>query len=118
MRAGSLNIITHYLCIMLFAVILPVNCIVHCALYATTDQPRSPYVCILHAKVSPTHTQLLPHAYQPSATHEAVSFYTVQTVVDQAHTRVAPSIQLRKQLHSVRPDYPPPRGHALSLYSL
>jgi hypothetical protein len=118
MRAGSLNTITQYLCIMVFAVILPVNCIVHCALHATMDKPRSRYVCILDAHVSPTHTQLLPHAYQPSATHEAVCVLLVHIVVDQAHTRVAPSIQLRKQLHSVRPDYPPPRGHALSLYSL
>ena len=118
MRAGSLNTITQCICIFLFAVILPVHCMVHCAHHDTAAKPRSRYVCILDAHVSPTHTQLLPHAYQPSATHEAESFYTVQTVVDPAHTRVAPSIHVLKQLHSVRPDYPPPRRHALSLYSL
>ncbi len=118
MRASSLNTITQYAFIIFFAVILPVHCMVHCAHHDTLQAPRSPYVCILHAQVSPTHTQLLPQAYQPSAIHEAVSFWVVQTAFADVHRRIAQSVYMRKKLHDVQPEYPPPRQHAHSIYSL
>ena len=118
MRACRRNTITQYVCIIIFAVILPVHCMIHCAHHDTADKPRSPFVCILDAHVSQAHTQLLPQAYQPTATHEAVSLVLFQNVVYTVHERIAQSLHQLKHSHSVRPDYPPPRRHALSSYSL
>ena len=118
MRSGNLLSITQYFFIVVFAVMLPLHCMVHCAQHDTPDQSRFPFVCILNAAVSQSHTQLAPHPSQPSATHEAVSFLFVHTVFVSEHTRFARSIHTQKQLHYVRPDFPPPRRHALSVDSL